>query len=133
MSFMVRQYVRQIAEGLNKVAAGKLIEGAPKALLGLGILTLVEGFLSELSQVPRFRVLCGCALRHQMSRDDIEQEHTPQTLVKTHLSSCQDCNGVFQDLRLIVQTAAALRSDNDIAYPDEEVLWQRVSARRIIH
>ena len=53
--------------------------------------------------------------------------------VKTHLSACTDCNGVFQDLRLIVQTAAALRSDNDIAYPDEEVLWQRVSARRIIH
>ena len=53
--------------------------------------------------------------------------------VKTHLSSCQDCNGVFQDLRLIVQTAVALRSDNGIAYPDEEILWQRVSARRIIH
>ena len=53
--------------------------------------------------------------------------------VKTHLSACTDCNGVFQDLRLIVQTAAALRSDNGIAYPDEEVLWQRVNARRIIH
>jgi len=36
-------------------------------------------------------------------------------------------------LTLIVQTATALRSDNGIAYPDEEVLWQRVNARRIIH
>ena len=53
--------------------------------------------------------------------------------IMTHLTYCQDCKGVFEDLTLIVQTAAALRSDNGIAYPDEEVLWQRVSARRVIH
>jgi predicted anti-sigma-YlaC factor YlaD len=53
--------------------------------------------------------------------------------VKTHLSSCTDCNGVFEDLKLIVQTAFAMRSENGIAYPDEEVLWQRVSARRVVH
>jgi len=54
-------------------------------------------------------------------------------LVRTHLSSCVDCDGVFQDLKLIVQTALAMRSENGIAYPDEEVLWQRVSASRIVH
>ena len=53
--------------------------------------------------------------------------------VTTHLSACADCNGVLQDLRLIVSTAAVMRSDNGIAYPDEEVLWQRLSARRIVH
>ena len=53
--------------------------------------------------------------------------------VTTHLSACADCNGVLQDLKLIVQTASVLRSENGIAYPDEEVLWQRVSARRIVH
>ena len=53
--------------------------------------------------------------------------------VRTHLSACADCDGVFQDLKLIVQTALALRSENGIAYPDEEVLWQRLSARRIVH
>ena len=53
--------------------------------------------------------------------------------IRTHLSACLDCHGVFQDLKLIVETAAALRSENGIAYPDEEVLWQRVSARRIVH
>ena len=54
-------------------------------------------------------------------------------LVITHLSACADCDGVFQDLKLIVQTALAMRSENGIAYPDEEVLWQKVSVRRIVH
>ena len=53
--------------------------------------------------------------------------------IKTHLSSCADCDGVFRDLKLIVQTALAMRSENGIAYPDEEVLWQRVSVGRIVH
>jgi len=53
--------------------------------------------------------------------------------VITHLSACADCDGVFRDLKLIVQTAFAMRSENGIAYPDEEVLWQRLSANRIVH
>ena len=53
--------------------------------------------------------------------------------VITHLSACADCDGVFRDLKLIVQTALAMRSENGIAYPDEEVLWQRLSANRIVH
>ena len=55
-------------------------------------------------------------------------------LIRTHLLDCKDCNGVFEDLRLIVQTATLLRStENGIAYPDEELLWARVSAHRIVH
>ena len=53
--------------------------------------------------------------------------------VRTHLTACADCNGVLEDLKLIVQTAVAMRSENGIAYPDEEVLWQKVSTRRLIH
>jgi hypothetical protein len=53
--------------------------------------------------------------------------------VRTHLLGCADCDGVFLDLRLIVQTALAMRSENGIAYPDEEVLWQRLNANRIVH
>ena len=60
-------------------------------------------------------------------------ESSSDSSVTTHLSACADCNGVLQDLKLIVQTASVLRSENGIAYPDEEVLWQRVSARRIVH
>ncbi|MBA3805065.1 MAG: zf-HC2 domain-containing protein [Acidobacteria bacterium] len=54
--------------------------------------------------------------------------------VKTHLITCPDCEGVLKDLALIVQTASVMRSDNGLAYPDEEILWQRVSVgRRITH
>jgi hypothetical protein len=53
--------------------------------------------------------------------------------VRTHLLGCADCDGIFRDLKLIVQTALAMRSENGIAYPDEEVLWQRLSASRIVH
>ena len=54
-------------------------------------------------------------------------------LVKTHLLTCPDCEGGLKDLALIVQTAHALRSENGLAYPDEEILWQRVSVGRITH
>jgi anti-sigma factor ChrR (cupin superfamily) len=53
--------------------------------------------------------------------------------VTTHLSACTDCDGVFRDLKLIVQTALAMRSENGIAYPDEDALWQRLSAGRVVH
>jgi predicted anti-sigma-YlaC factor YlaD len=53
--------------------------------------------------------------------------------VRTHLTACADCNGVLEDLKLIVQTAIAMRSENGIAYPDEEILWQKVTTRRVVH
>ena len=53
--------------------------------------------------------------------------------VRTHLAACADCDGVFKDLKLIVQTALSMRNENGIAYPDEELLWQRLSAGRIVH
>jgi hypothetical protein len=54
-------------------------------------------------------------------------------IIREHLSLCADCDGVFRDLKLIVQTALSMRSENGIAYPDEEALWQRLSANRIVH
>ncbi len=57
-----------------------------------------------------------------------------RVFVSTHLSACLECHGVFEDLRVIVQTALSMRSENgSIAYPDEEVLWRRLSASRIVH
>ena len=72
---------------------------------------------------------------------ELLSEYTAETLgendkilVSTHLLDCVDCKGVFEDLRLIVQTATLLRAENNgIAYPDEELLWARVSASRIVH
>jgi hypothetical protein len=48
-------------------------------------------------------------------------------LVRAHLSGCQDCDGVFKDLELILQAALSLRETNGYAYPDETVIWQRLS------
>jgi Putative zinc-finger len=53
--------------------------------------------------------------------------------VRTHLSACLDCTGILQELTLIIQAAAAMRSENGVAYPDEEIFWQRLSARRVVH
>ena len=54
--------------------------------------------------------------------------------VKAHLDGCGDCNGVFLDLEVIVVTARALASDNGLAYPDENGLWERIGIRRnIVH
>ena len=53
--------------------------------------------------------------------------------IRTHLTACADCDGVLRELTLIVQTALAMRSENGIAYPDEETLWQRLSANRVVH
>jgi hypothetical protein len=54
-------------------------------------------------------------------------------LVRTHLSACEGCDGVFGDLRLIIRTAMEMRSADAIAYPDVEVIWLLVSARRVGH
>ncbi len=58
---------------------------------------------------------------------------TELVFVRTHLTSCKECHGVFEELDLIIQAAASMRNQNGIAYPDEEILWQRLSARRVVH
>jgi anti-sigma factor ChrR (cupin superfamily) len=61
-------------------------------------------------------------------------EEAESVFVRTHLSACKDCNGVFEDLNLIVQAALVLRNQNGIAYPDEHAVWQRLSlGKNIIH
>ncbi len=47
--------------------------------------------------------------------------------VKTHLLECQPCDGVYEDMTLIVTTARILRNGDHLSYPDEQVLWQRLS------
>lgn len=53
--------------------------------------------------------------------------------VRTHLTACADCDGVFRDLKLIVQAAISMRAENGIAYPDEDGFWQRLNERRVVH
>ena len=47
--------------------------------------------------------------------------------VRAHLSVCPPCMDVFIDLEMIVVAASGLRGEQDIPFPDETVLWQRMS------
>jgi predicted anti-sigma-YlaC factor YlaD len=47
--------------------------------------------------------------------------------VRTHLGECSPCAGVFRDLDTIVLAATTLRANSEVAFPDELVIWQRMS------
>ena len=54
--------------------------------------------------------------------------------IRTHLEICVGCLDVFKDLDFIVKTAATMRDDNSIAYPDAEAIWMRLSVSRgVVH
>lgn len=50
-----------------------------------------------------------------------------QAKLGTHLDTCPGCADVFRDLDTIVLAATALRTDSDVAFPDENAIWQRMS------
>jgi len=50
--------------------------------------------------------------------------------IKTHLVECQPCEGIYEDVTLIVTTARILRGGEHLPYPDEQILWQRLSIAR---
>ncbi len=56
-----------------------------------------------------------------------ELDETNKSGVRTHLEKCLPCAGVYTELTVIVETASVLRFENGIVYPDEYVLWQRMS------
>jgi hypothetical protein len=54
--------------------------------------------------------------------------------VRAHLVMCPPCTTVFQDLETIVMAASALRRDQDLPFPDETMIWQRMRiTKRTIH
>ncbi|MBA2338965.1 MAG: zf-HC2 domain-containing protein [Pyrinomonadaceae bacterium] len=56
-----------------------------------------------------------------------ELDDGKETGVSTHLEKCPPCSVVYTELTVIVETASMLRSDDKINYPDEYVLWRRIS------
>jgi predicted anti-sigma-YlaC factor YlaD len=46
--------------------------------------------------------------------------------VQTHLARCPPCADVFSDLSEIVNVAVALNLKPELAFPDEDALWQRM-------
>jgi predicted anti-sigma-YlaC factor YlaD len=49
-----------------------------------------------------------------------------QTEVQTHLGECPPCKDVFGELSQIVNVAAALNLKQEIPFPDENAIWQRM-------
>lgn len=59
----------------------------------------------------------------------LDEEYS--ALVKEHLEKCPPCLVIFQDLELIVTSAPAIRSEDGIAFPDENVIWQRMRITKL--
>lgn len=56
-------------------------------------------------------------------------------LVDGHLAGCDPCAGVFKDLEDIVTLARVVSVEYEVAFPDEDTFWQRITLARttIIH
>jgi len=54
-------------------------------------------------------------------------EEALQVEVRTHLAGCNPCAGVFEDLDTIVLAATTLRANPEVAFPDEQAIWQRMN------
>jgi predicted anti-sigma-YlaC factor YlaD len=77
---------------------------------------------------------CSKSLQLLSDLRDGALEEAEVVSVRSHLSKCPPCNGVFLDLDTIVATASVLRNAESIAFPDENALWHRMAlSKRTIH
>ncbi len=61
-------------------------------------------------------------------------EETRAVLVRRHLADCPPCCDVYDELQTIVITATSLGQSNDtLEFPDENIVWQRITVRRTVH
>lgn len=57
---------------------------------------------------------------------DGQLDNGGRTQVQQHLETCPPCAGIFSELNTIVLTALALREEQKIDFPDENLIWQRM-------
>ena len=77
---------------------------------------------------------CAKSLELLSDFHDGALDEARQAKVSTHLATCSPCTGVFSDLDTIILAATALRGDQVIAFPDENLIWQRMSiGNRTLH
>ncbi len=77
---------------------------------------------------------CSKSLQLLSDLHDGALEEADVVAVRSHLSKCPPCNGVFLDLDSIVTTASVLRNSEAPSFPSEEAIWQRMAlAKRTIH
>ena len=54
--------------------------------------------------------------------------------VRSHLTDCHFCHDVFHELDLIVHAAALVQNEDNIKFPDENAIWQRITEQqRLVH
>ncbi|HVG35145.1 MAG TPA: zf-HC2 domain-containing protein [Pyrinomonadaceae bacterium] len=70
---------------------------------------------------------CAKSLELLSDFHDNALDETLRVEVRTHLDECRPCAGVFRDLDTIVLAATVLRSEPGVAFPDEQLIWQRMS------
>jgi hypothetical protein len=70
---------------------------------------------------------CAKSLELLSDFHDNALDETLRAQVRTHLDECLPCAGVFRDLDTIVLAATVLRSEPGMAFPDEQLIWQRMS------
>ena len=57
-----------------------------------------------------------------------------RALVSEHLDGCPPCKCVYTDIEKIVLTASSFRTEDGLSYPDETLVWERISIKkRTIH
>jgi hypothetical protein len=57
-------------------------------------------------------------------------EETIALTIRRHLADCPPCCGVFDDIQTIVVTATSLGSNDQLEFPDENTVWQRITMVR---
>ena len=57
-------------------------------------------------------------------------EETIALSIRRHLADCPPCCGVYDDIETIVITATSLGSNDQLEFPDENVIWQRITMVR---
>ena len=62
-------------------------------------------------------------------RDGVLDEDN-HLFVRMHLDCCPPCHGIFRDLELLIITATELRISPAINFPDEEIIWRRISIEK---
>jgi len=66
---------------------------------------------------------------HSRALNEMDQEQ-----VREHLAKCSPCVGVLQDIGSIVAVASVLCVEEGICFPDENIIWQRLTfAKGIAH
>jgi predicted anti-sigma-YlaC factor YlaD len=53
-----------------------------------------------------------------------------RSLVTKHLDDCPPCKCVFTDIETIIVTASKFRDEDGVSYPDEEIVWQRITVTK---